>query len=63
MEQNFENDWKKILKNSIRQLNSLKNKRQKWFDGFRTLKLIHFLRDKAFPQIDMFEALNGLFND
>ncbi|MBN2311108.1 MAG: glycosyltransferase family 2 protein [Candidatus Hydrogenedentes bacterium] len=28
-----------------------------WFDGFRTLKLIHFLRDHAFPQQDMFQAI------
>ena len=59
-EQNFSNDWNKILSNS-KTLEQLSKQKQKWFDGFRTLKLIHYLRDKAFPQIDMFEALNGIF--
>ncbi len=60
MEQNFVNDWERILKNSST-TEQLKKQKQKWFDGFKTLKLIHFLRDKAYPQIDMFEAMNGLF--
>lgn len=60
IEQNFEEDWNKILKNSTQPMQLTKQK-LKWFDGFRTLKLIHYLRDKTFPQIDMFEALNGLF--
>jgi len=60
IEHKFDNDWNKILKNSNRP-EQLTKQKQKWFDGFKTLKLIHFLRDKAFPQIDMFEALNGLF--
>lgn len=59
-EQNFSNDWNKILSNS-KTLEQLSKQKQKWFDGFRTLMLIHYLRDKAFPQIDMFEALNGIF--
>jgi len=59
VEQNFEKAWDKILENSIRPEQLLKQK-QKWFDGFKNLKLIHYLRDKAFPQINMFEALNGL---
>ena len=51
---------RELLKNSST-TEQLEKQKQKWFDGFRTLKLIHFLRDKTFPQIDMFEALNGLF--
>ena len=31
-----------------------------WFDGFKTLKLIHHLRDTSLPQIDMFEAVQIL---
>jgi hypothetical protein len=58
--QNFEDDWAKIVKNSPTAEQIAKQK-QKWFDGFRTLKLIHHLRDTAFPQIDMFKALNGMF--
>ena len=30
-------------------------------DGFRTLKLIHYLRDNQFPNENMFTALNKLF--
>ncbi len=58
--QNFERDWQKIIKNSktIEQIN-----RQKinWFDGFRTLKLIHYLRDNDYPLINMFDALDIIF--
>ncbi len=60
IEQNFESDWNRIGENSTT-AEQLAKQKHKWFDGFRTLKLIHFLRDKAFPQIDMFEALNGMF--
>lgn len=58
---NFENDWEKILKNSRseRQINLQK---KLWFDGFRTLKLIHFLRDSGLPEINMFDACDILFN-
>src|SRR5690606_41508621 len=33
----------------------------RWFDGFRILKLIHHLRDTAYPMIDMFDALDEMF--
>ncbi len=58
---NFEKDWEKILKNSRseRQINLQK---KLWFDGFRTLKLIHFLRDSGLPEINMFDACDILFN-
>ena len=39
----------------------LYNQKVKWFDGFKTLKLIHYLRDKAYPGINMFDALDELF--
>ena len=61
IEQNFENDWNRILKNSTKP-EQLAKQKHKWFDGFKTLKLIHYLRDKSFPQIDMFEALNGMLS-
>ena len=59
-EQNFKTDWDRIVANSTNSAQLAKQK-QKWFDGFRTMKLIHYLRDKAFSQISMFEALNGMF--
>ena len=61
-QQNFENDWEKILANSKDERHLISQK-IKWFDGFRTLKLIHHLRDTAFPQINMFYALNILFKE
>lgn len=56
----FEENWNKILKNtkSIKQINKQK---QLWFDGFKTLKLIHHLRDSEYPLINMFDALDELF--
>jgi hypothetical protein len=35
--------------------------KMRWFDGFKTLKLIHHLRDTVFPEINMFDALDKLF--
>jgi hypothetical protein len=61
MIQNFKNDWNGILINSAKP-EQLAKQKLKWFDGFRTLKLIHYLRDKSFPLISMFEALNELFD-
>lgn len=59
-EQNFENDWQKILDNNK---NEKQINRQKvfWFDGFKTLKLIHFLRDELNPNMNMFDALDKIF--
>ncbi len=58
--QNFSENWNRILKNSSsgEQLNKQK---MKWFDGFRTLKLIHHLRDSAYPLVNMFDALEEIF--
>jgi hypothetical protein len=58
--QNFKNDWKKILANS-KDERQIKIQKHRWFDGFRTLKLMHHLRDAAFPLISMFDALDILF--
>lgn len=57
----FEEQWNKILSNakSSKQLNLQK---KLWFDGFKTLKLIHHLRDTSFPQVNMFDALDEMFN-
>lgn len=61
IEENFVNTWEKILFNtkSDYQLNKQKIN---WMDGFRTLKLIHYLRDKEFPNQNMFKMLNKLFS-
>jgi hypothetical protein len=59
--QNFIDDLRSIINNSQSKAQMLKQKR-KWFDGFKTLKLMHYLRDTAFPMINMFDALDKLFN-
>lgn len=56
----FKENWDNILKNS-KSSNQVNKQKQIWFDGFRTLKLIHFLRDKEFPLLNMFDALDELF--
>lgn len=57
--QNFVEDWKEIKNNAKTPEQVLKQKRM-WFDGFRTLKLIHYLRDNSYPDINMFDALDKL---
>lgn len=61
IEQKFEKNWNMILANSKTQLQIEKQKKM-WMDGFKTLKLIHYLRDNSFPQENMFEALDYLFS-
>lgn len=58
--QNFEEQIKAIKQNSSRR-DHLQLQKKIWFDGFRTLKLIHHLRDTALPSINMFDALDSLF--
>ena len=60
VQQNFDNDWARIVKNSKSDMQINKQK-SKWFDGFKTLKLIHHLRDSVFPYVNMFDALDQLF--
>jgi len=57
----FAENWDKILKNT-KSTNQINKQKQLWFDGFRTLKLIHHLRDSEFPLINMFDALDKLFD-
>lgn len=55
----FEESWGKILHNSKSDV-QIEKQKMTWFDGFRTLKLIHFLRDNEFPSINMFDALDQM---
>ena len=57
---NFQNSWEKIIKNSSSN-EQIQKQKLIWFDGFKTLKLIHYLRDVEFPSINMFDALDELF--
>ncbi len=60
LQNKFEDSWNKILDNSKSDL-QIEKQKMIWFDGFRTLKLIHFLRDNEFPSINMFDALDKMF--
>jgi glycosyltransferase involved in cell wall biosynthesis len=52
----FEESWEKI-KTNCRDDKQAARQKHFWFDGFRTLKLIHYLRDNGFPPVDMYEAV------
>ena len=56
VEQNFEESWDKILKNSD-STDEIRKQKIFWFDAFRTLKLIHHLRDEIYPNVNVYEAL------
>jgi hypothetical protein len=59
IKQDFENFIHKVL---LRNINPYETEKQKhfWFDAFRTLKLIHYLRDESYPNINMFDAIDDL---
>jgi hypothetical protein len=58
-QQDFDNFISKVL---LKNNNPIEIEKQKhfWFDAFRTLKLIHYLRDTAYPNINMFDAIDEL---
>lgn len=58
---NFEEDMGNILRTS-KTGGQLKNQKRRWFDGFMTLKFIHHLRDNGLGEINMFDALDEIFN-
>jgi len=60
IENKFEKNCDKILTNT-KSINQINKQKRLWFDGFKTLKLIHYLRDSEFPLINMFDAVDELF--
>jgi len=60
IQNNFEESWNKILQNT-KDEKQINKQKKIWFDGFRTLKLIHHLRDSVFPSVNMFDALDEIF--
>lgn len=60
IKQEFDRAFSKIL-NKTTDEKQLNNQKKFWFDGFRTLKLIHFLRDNVHPNINTFDAVDILF--
>ncbi len=59
-QQKFEIFWQKLISQKLNEEQIIKQ-RKFWFDAFKTLKLIHFLREKSFPLINMFDAIDSLF--
>jgi len=59
VEQDLQRFLSKVLLNSKNPAEIEKQKHY-WFDAFRTLKLIHYLRDVAYPNINMFDASDKL---
>lgn len=58
-QQDFQNFVKKVLLNNKNRSETEKQKHY-WFDAFKTLKLIHYLRDEAYQNINMFDAIDEL---
>ena len=55
-EQEFPRVWERLRANA-RDAAALHAQFLRWFDGFRTIKLIHFLEGHGFPRQEMFAAL------
>ena len=60
IQQDLENFINKVLKKNSNPVEIEKQKHY-WLDAFRTLKLIHYLRDTIYPNINMFDAIDELF--
>lgn len=58
---NFEQAWIKIRSN-VKNEHNLVKQFHRWFDGFKTLKLINFLSREHYPPINMFTALKFILN-
>lgn len=59
IENKFQQNWETILGNS-RTEEQINRQKDYWFDGFKTMKFIHYLRDNGFPLISMFDVLDNL---
>ncbi len=59
MQKKFFEQWRNILKNS-KSTEQLQYQKRVWFDGFKTLKLIHHLRDHSYHSVNMFDAVDKL---
>ncbi|MDY0082937.1 MAG: hypothetical protein RBR74_07135 [Ignavibacteriaceae bacterium] len=58
-EQGFEKFIHNVLLNNKNAIEIDKQKHY-WFDAFKTLKLIHYLRDIVYPNLNMFDAIDKL---
>ncbi|MEJ2105491.1 MAG: hypothetical protein P8X47_13095 [Ignavibacteriaceae bacterium] len=57
---NFKGNWKRILDNSKSEKQII-YQRKNWFDAFKTLKLIHHLRDTSFRMMDVKTGIEKFF--
>ena len=57
--QRFETVWARLQANASNP-RTLHRQFHTWFDGLRTLRLIHHLRDHDYPQQDLFESIAAL---
>ncbi len=55
----FERTWVRLKEHSAGS-QGLLAQFHRWFDGLKTLRLIHYLRDNGYPQRDLFDAFNEL---
>jgi hypothetical protein len=61
LKQDLRKDWENITSNIKTPSNVLKQK-IRWFDGFRTLKLVHHLRETEYAVYNMFDAADEIFS-
>ncbi|HET6243432.1 MAG: glycosyltransferase [Bacteroidetes bacterium] len=59
MDSNFKDKVYEIRENS-KDLNSFRKRFYTWFDGFRALKFVHFMRDNYFSNIELHAASQNL---
>lgn len=57
--QGFAETWPRLQYNSGTP-RQLLHQFHRWFDGFRTIKCLHYLRDNGFPQVASFAALASI---
>ena len=60
LEQKFTDAWNRMRSQSSSSQEARHAQFHEWFDGFRTLKLIHHLRDTLWSDAPMFEAIGML---
>lgn len=56
----FQELWQRIQRNH-REPDALRRQFHVWFDGFKTMKLVHYLTENGFPRGEMFAGLKDLF--
>ncbi|HOJ38293.1 MAG TPA: hypothetical protein PLI27_04465 [Ignavibacteriales bacterium] len=61
-ENDFRGSWNNILKYS-KYDNQIQEQKRIWFDGFRTLKFVHFFENKLYKKSDTFINYEKLFNN